>query len=111
MIIRKLISKKLLNEFNLHTIIRMTSSVFSFYMSITTNILFFDNTGSTSETWVYSLEMPEGYKHFSKTKPMKLEHFEPVISWWNEREEITEEGFNKAKKYVKEELAEKMVTI
>ena len=93
----------MLNEFNLHTIIRMPSS----YTSITTNNLFFDNTGRTKEIWVYRLDMPEGYKHFSKTKPMKLEHFELVISWWNEREEITEEGFDKAKKYVKEELAEK----
>ena len=101
------IKKKLLNEFNLHTIIRMPSSVFSPYTSIITNILFFDNTGSTKETWVYRLDMPEGYKHFSKTKPMKLEHFEPVISWWNAREEITEEGFDKAKKYTKEELEEK----
>lgn len=84
------------------------------YLVLTRQLLltsFFDNTGSTTETWVYSLDMPEDYKHFSKTKPMKLEHFKPVISWWNEREEITEEGFNKAKKYVKEELAEKMVTI
>lgn len=101
------IKKKLLNEFNLHTIIRMPSSVFSPYTSITTNILFFDNTGSTKETWVYRLDMPENYKHFSKTKPMKPEHFEPVISWWNEREEITEDGFDKAKKYTKEELEEK----
>lgn len=101
------IKKKLLNEFNLHTIIRMPSSVFSPYTSITTNILFFDNTGKTKETWVYRLDMPEGYKHFSKTKPMKLEHFNPVISWWNEREEIEEDGFDKAKKYTKEELEEK----
>ena len=29
---------------------------------------------TTMETWFYRLDMPEGYKHFSKTKPMKLEH-------------------------------------
>ncbi len=98
------IKKKLLNEFNLHTIIRLPSSVFSPYTSITTNILFFDNTGKTEETWVYRLDMPEGYKHFSKTKPMKLEHFKPVMEWWDNRTEIEEEGFDKAKKYTKEEL-------
>lgn len=101
------IKKKLLKEFNLHTIIRMPSSVFSPYTPITTNILFFDNTGETRETWVYRLDMPEGYKNFSKTKPMKLDHFEPVITWWQNRVEITEDGFDKAKKYTREELEEK----
>ena len=84
------IKKKLLREFNLHTIIRLPGSVFSPYTSITTNILFFDNTHPTEETWFYRLDMPEGYKHFSKTKPMKLEHFQPVLEWWNDRQEITE---------------------
>lgn len=98
------IKKKLLNEFNLHTIVRLPSSVFSPYTSITTNILFFDNTGETEETWVYRLDMPGGYKHFSKTKPMKLDHFKPVMEWWGNRTEIEEEGFDKAKKYTKEEL-------
>ena len=98
------IKKKLLNEFNLHTIIRLPSSVFSPYTSITTNILFFDNTGETRETWIYRLDMPEGYKHFSKTKPMQLEHFKPVIDWWNNRIELAESGFDKAKRYAKEDL-------
>lgn len=101
------IKKKLLNEFNLHTIIRLPSSVFSPYTSITTNILFFDKTGPTKETWFYRLDKPEGYKNFSKTKPMKLEHFEPVISWWHQRQEILEDGFDKARKFTREELEEK----
>ena len=100
------IKKKLLGEFNLHTVVRMPGSVFAPYTSITTNILFFDNTHPTEETWFYRLDMPEGYKHFSKTKPMKLEHFQPVLDWWNDRQEITEDGFNKAKKFTAEELAE-----
>ena len=100
------IKKKLLSEFNLHTIIRLPSSVFSPYTSITTNILFFDRTGSTTETWYYRLDMPEGYKHFSKTKPMKLEHFDPVIEWWNNRQEIIIDGFDKAKKYTVKQLTD-----
>lgn len=98
------IKKKLLNEFNLHTVIRMPHSVFAPYTSITTNILFFDNTGSTEETWFYRLDMPEGYKNFSKTKPMKLEHFQLAMDWWNNREEINIDGFDKSKKYTKKEL-------
>lgn len=79
------IKKKLLAEYNLHTVIRMPHSVFAPYTSITTNILFFDKTKPTKETWFYRLDMPENYKNFSKTKPMKLEHFEPAIEWYKER--------------------------
>ena len=102
------IKKKLLQEFNLHTIIRLPGSVFSPYTSITTNILFFDNTHPTEETWFYRLDMPEGYKHFSKTKPMKLEHFQPVLDWWNARTENSEDGFDKAKKFTVQQLTEEL---
>lgn len=50
--------------------------------------------------------MPEGYKNFSKTRPMKLEHFQPAMDWWNNRREIIDEEFPKAKKYTVTELAE-----
>lgn len=99
------IKKKLFSEFNLHTVLRMPHSVFSPYTSITTNILFFDRTHPTEETWFYRLDMPEGYKNFSKTKPMELKHFAPAMDWWNNREEINVDGFDKAKKYTIEEIA------
>ena len=98
------IKTKLINEFNLHTIVRMPHSVFAPYTSITTNILFFDNTHPTEETWVYRMDMPEGYKNFSKTKPIQLSHFKPVIDWWNDRKEIVEEDFPKAKCYSKKDI-------
>ena len=98
------IKKKLLEEFNLHTVVRMPHSVFAPYTSITTNILFFDNTHPTEETWFYRLDMPEGYKNFSKTKPMELKHFDPALDWWNNREEILIDGFPKAKKYSVDEI-------
>ena len=100
------IKKKLLREFDLHTIIRLPHSVFAPYTSITTNILFFDRTCPTKETWFYRLDMPEGYKNFSKTKPMKREHFTPAIEWWNNRQEITEDGFDKARCYTVDELVQ-----
>lgn len=98
------IKKKLFNEFNVHTIVRLPSSVFSPYTSITTNILFFDNTHPTKDTWFYRLDMPADQKHFSKTKPMKLEHFKEVIEWWDDRKELLNEEFFKAKKYSLDEI-------
>ena len=114
------IKQKLLREFNLHTVIRLPGSIFSPYTSIATNILFFNNekakgapTGfSTKETWFYRLDMPEGYKHFSKTKPMRLEHCKPIMDWWNNREEILETNDDgevvseKSRKFTPEELVE-----
>lgn len=105
------IKKKLLKEFNLHTIIRMPHSVFAPYTSITTNILFFDKTKPTEETWFYRLDMPDGYKNFSKTKPMKLEHFEPAMKWWDNREEMCIDGFDKSKKYTAKELEDRNYNI
>ena len=62
------LKKKLLNDFNLHTIIRMPGSVFSPYTSIATNILFFDNRPSEGKVWFYRMDMPDGVKHFNKTR-------------------------------------------
>ncbi|MCD7130356.1 type I restriction-modification system subunit M [Limosilactobacillus agrestis] len=98
------IKKRMLHDFNLHTIIRLPGSIFSPYTSIATNILFFDKTKPTEETWFYRLDMPKGYKHFSKTRPMKLEHFDPVREWWNNRHEIKEGDNYKSRAYTVKEL-------
>lgn len=100
------LKQKLTEEFNLHTIIRLPHSVFAPYTSIHTNILFFDKTKKTEQTWFYRLDMPEGYKNFSKTKPMKSEHFDSVRDWWVNREEILEGNFYKAKVFSPSELAD-----
>ncbi|KAF5039172.1 putative type I restriction enzymeP M protein [anaerobic digester metagenome] len=105
------IKKKLFSEFNVHTVVRMPHSVFAPYTSIRTNILFFDNTEPTKKTWFYRLDMPEGYKNFSKTRPMKLEHFSEAINWWENREEIKVDGFPKAKKYTIDEIVERSYNI
>lgn len=85
------IKKKLMEECNLHTIIRLPGSIFAPYTSIATNLLFFDKTGPTKETWFYRMDLPEGYKAFSKTKPVELKHMEDIISWWYNRIEIKDE--------------------
>ena len=105
------IKKKLFSEFNVHTIIRMPHSVFAPYTSIRTNILFFDNTEPTKETWFYRMDMPEGYKNFSKTRPMQLNHFDKVMDWWDNREEIEIENYPKAKKYSINEIIDNQYNI
>ena len=108
------LKKKLLSEFNLHTIIRLPASVFAPYTSITTNLLFFNNTGKTKETWFYRMDMPAGRKHFNKTNPIKREDMAVIDEWWDNRVEIKDEKEDesmtetwKAKKYTFAELEER----
>ncbi len=105
------IKERLLKRFNCHTIVRLPTSVFAPYTSIATNILFFDGvkdfdkkTWATNETWFYRVDMPKGYKAFSKTKPMLLEHLEELNHWWTHRKELIVDDFPKAKCFKPEEL-------
>jgi type I restriction enzyme M protein len=81
------VKKELLENFNLHTIVRLPNGVFAPYTSITTNLLFFDRAGPTKEIWYYEHPLPEGRKNYTKTQPLQFEEFAPCITWWKNREE------------------------
>lgn len=76
------IKQQLLEECNLHTIIRLPNSVFKPYATVSTNLLFFEKGARTQDVWFYEHEVPEGQKSYSKTKPIKLEYLNPIKSWW-----------------------------
>lgn len=81
------IKEELLNNFNLHTIVRLPNGVFEPYTKIPTNILFFDCSGQTDEIWYYELPLPEGRKTYTKTKPIQDEDFAECVAWWKNRED------------------------
>jgi len=81
------IKEELLNDFNLHTIIRLPNGVFAPYTSIPTNLLFFDRSGPTKEIWYYEQPLPEGRKNYTKTQPIQFEEFADCIAWWKDRKE------------------------
>ena len=81
------IKEELLKQFNLHTIVRLPNGVFAPYTGIPTNILFFDRSGPTKDTWYYEQPLPEGRKNYTKTAPIQFEEFAPCIAWWNNRQE------------------------
>ncbi len=85
--IKTRIKEKLLTECNLHTIVRLPGSVFAPYTSIKTNLLFFTKGEPTREVWFYEHPLPDGYKAYSKTRPMRAAEFEPLRAWWDNREE------------------------
>jgi len=81
------IKQHLMEECNLHTIIRLPGSVFAPYTSIATNLLFFTKGEPTKEVWYYEHRLPEGVKAYNKTKPIRVEEFEPIKAWWDNRVE------------------------
>jgi len=80
--IKTRIKEKLLEECNLHTVVRLPKGVFAPYTSINTNLLFFTKGIPTKEIWFYEHPYPEGVKSYSKTKPMRVEEFEVEKEWW-----------------------------
>jgi type I restriction enzyme M protein len=72
----------LMEECNLHTIVRLPNSVFRPYASIGTNLLFFEKSEPTTETWFYEHCVPEGQKAYSMTKPIRTEHLQGCVDWW-----------------------------
>lgn len=81
------IKQELLEEFNLHTIVRLPNGVFAPYTSIPTNLLFFQRGEPTREVWYYEHPLPAGKKNYSKTAPIQFDEFAPLLTWWDNREE------------------------
>jgi type I restriction enzyme M protein len=76
------IKKMLMDECNLHTIVRLPNGVFNPYTGIKTNILFFTKGSPTKDVWFYEHPYPAGVKNYNKTKPMRFEEFETELAWW-----------------------------
>ena len=70
------IRKKLMKDFNLHTILRLCPGLF--YANISTNVLFFDKGKSTEDIWVYDYKT--GIKHTLATKPLKREDLDDFVT-------------------------------
>lgn len=81
------IKEKLLTECNLHTIVRLPNGVFNPYTGIKTNLLFFTKGDKTKNIWYYEHPYPPGVNSYNKTKPMRIEEFEPEKKWWKKRKE------------------------
>ena len=76
------LKRELLEEFNLHTIVRLPKGVFAPYTSIATNVLFFEKGEPTKDVWFFEHPYPEGYKSYSRSKPLTIEEFDLEKAWW-----------------------------
>jgi type I restriction enzyme M protein len=76
------IKELLMRECHLHTIVRLPNGVFNPYTGIKTNLLFFTRGKPTDILWFYEHRYPQGVKSYSKTKPLRVEEFQPIADWW-----------------------------
>ncbi len=64
--VKSRIKEQLLQECNLHTIVRLPNGVFSPYTGIKTNLLFFTKGEPTKEVWFYEHQYPAGAKNYTR---------------------------------------------
>src|SRR3984957_14584239 len=76
------LKEHLMEECNLHNIVRLPNSVFKPYASIGTNLLFFEKGGPKKDIWFYEHRVPGAQKAYSMTKPIRFEHLQGCIDWW-----------------------------
>jgi type I restriction enzyme M protein len=99
------VKKELLENCNLHTIVKIPKNAFAPYTSIATNLLFFTKGEPTKEIWFYEHPYPEGRSSYTMTNPIGIEEFKPEKKWWNNRvendhtwkvsiKEIVDRGYN-----------------
>jgi len=85
------IKEDLINDFNLHTIVRLAGTTFSPLANVDMNVLFFDKTGTTSEIHYYQMSVPDRVRgrgknpKYSKTKPPEFEDYAKVLDWMKTR--------------------------
>lgn len=105
--VKTTLKRELMEEFNLHTIVRLPKGVFSPYTSIATNILFFEKGRPTEEVWFFEHPYPEGYKSYSRSKPLTITEFDLEKAWWGGAERKGRKVTEQAWKISAKELIER----
>lgn len=72
----EIIRKKLLTEFNLHTILRLPTGIF-YAQGVKANVLFFSKGAPTKDIWFYDYRT--GVKHTLATNPMQRHHLDDFV--------------------------------
>ncbi len=72
----EVIRKKLLTEFNLHTILRLPTGIF-YAQGVKANVLFFSKGTATKDIWFYDYRT--GIKHTLATNPMQRHHLDEFV--------------------------------
>lgn len=76
----EVIRKKLLSDFNLHTILRLPTGIF-YAQGVKANVLFFSKGSRTKDIWYYDYRT--GIKHTLATNPMQRSHLDDFVKCYN----------------------------
>lgn len=76
----EVIRKKLLSDFNLHTILRLPTGIF-YAPGVKANVLFFQKGSPTKEIWFYDYRT--GIKHTLATNPLQRHHLDDFVKCYN----------------------------
>ena len=76
----EVIRKKLLSDFNLHTILRLPTGIF-YAQGVKANVLFFQKGSPTKEIWFYDYRT--GIKHTLATNPLQRHHLDDFVKCYN----------------------------
>src|ERR1035441_6166891 len=90
------IKQRLLDDCDLHTIVRLPPGVFEPYTDVPTNILFFEKTGRTKAIWYYQIPLPQDRRKYSKTKPLLFDEFDDCREWWGGRSRQSSNSSNRS---------------
>lgn len=81
------VRQKLLEEFNMHTVLSLPSGVFLPYTGVKTNIIFFnreDDERGTDSVWFYELTN-DGFELRQTRRPIEGEQFSDFLAKWKDR--------------------------
>jgi type I restriction enzyme M protein len=105
------VKAELLEQFNLHTVVRLPEGVFAPYTDIATNIIFFDTSGPTKDIWYWEQQVSEGRRKYSKTQPFQYEEFGECLAWWKKRKEGPHAWMIKAGDLIKRDAGQRVVSV
>ena len=86
------VRKKLLADYNLHTILRLPTGIF-YAQGVRANVLFFSRGGKTSETWVYDYRT--GAKHTLANNKLERHHLDDFVACYTQKKRTETERWHR----------------
>lgn len=81
------VKQQLLDDCDLHTIVRLPAGILSPSTIIESNVLLFTKGPKTKEIQYYEAPPPQGQRGYSSSRPVTDEDMLPVLDWWKSRKE------------------------
>ena len=86
------VRKKLLADYDLHTILRLPTGIF-YAQGVRANVLFFSRGGKTSETWVYDYRT--GVKHTLANNKLERRHLDDFVACYTQKKRTETERWHR----------------